>query len=68
MKINRSKSKTRWIIILVIVGILLAGGVFAFYQMNNNKDTPNSGDEVNYKEPTSDQIKAGNDAKKETIN
>lgn len=66
MKINSNKTKSRWIAGLSIVGLAIAGALFVFFFINDQKNA--SVESINYDQPSSDQIKAGNDVKEQTIN
>lgn len=68
MRINQNRSKKPLVIILVcaLVAAALAAAYFLYFHHSDNasRDTTNG---TNYNKPTNDQIKAGNDAKKQTV-
>lgn len=74
MRMNKNKHHTKLIlIILIIVALLVGGGVFAWFSplvpfFGNKPQQDTSGGIINYDSPTTEQQKAGNQAKQDFIN
>lgn len=65
MKIKSRKSKLPFVV-AGAVALLIAASIFAYFTLWHTA-TPPVDDGIDYKKPSSEQIKAGNDAKKSTI-
>lgn len=67
MKIKNRKSKLPIVAVLLVIVLVTGVAGFAYFSsLNKENDTPpNKG--VNYEDPSSEQVKAGNDAKESTV-
>jgi len=65
MHINKG-SKSKKIVLALVLLLLVAGAVFAYMQLSTKNDS-DTVDTINTEKPTNEQIKAGNDTKTDTI-
>lgn len=66
MKINKSSTTKKVLLTSLVLALVAVGGYAAYAALYKNSSSASS-DGINYKKPTSAQVEAGNNAKKQAV-